>query len=86
MAGSDRPKIDRALDRLRSRFDTDAVPTCNPDDLVGQIDMAEAIGRCGSAEVGAGTGEGTLGTAIFNGCVLVFNGTPSEDRLRQQHV
>lgn len=63
------------------RFNPDAVPTCNPDDLVGQIDMAEAMGRCGSAEVGTGTGEGTLGTAIFNGCVLAFNGTPSDDGL-----
>jgi hypothetical protein len=63
------------------RFATDAVPTCNPDDLVGQIDMAEAMQRCGSAKVGTGTGEGALGTAIFNGCVLVFNGTPSDDGL-----
>jgi hypothetical protein len=63
------------------RFSTDVVPTCDPDELVGQIDMAEAMGRCGSAKVGAGTGEGTLGTAIFNGCVLAFNGTPSDDGL-----
>ena len=68
------------------RFSPGAFPTCDPKDLAnsdeGPPDMADAMAQCGSAIVGTGTGQAGEPTfPVFNACVLVFNGTQSDDGL-----
>ena len=69
------------------RFSPGAFPTCDPKDLFansdqGPPDMADAMAQCGSAIVGTGTGQAGEPTfPVFNACVLVFNGTQSDDGL-----
>ncbi len=70
---------DSETDRVRFNFDDDfrfspgAVPTCKLADIVGQLDLAQAMARCGSAKVGSGTGQATNDTSISSACVLAFN-------------
>jgi DNA polymerase-3 subunit delta len=52
MAGSDRPKIDRALDRLRSRFDAEAVETRDATDSTGD----DVVAACNALALFAGGG------------------------------
>jgi hypothetical protein len=74
---------DTRTDRIRFNFDDhfrfapSSVPaSCNPFDVSVNIDMAEAMARCGSAKIGTGTVQLTHGTETYNGCVLAFNRTP----------
>jgi hypothetical protein len=56
------------------KLNTAAAPKCTP---TGG-DMANAMTQCASAKIGAGTAQATAnGAFTINGCVLVFNGTPS---------
>jgi hypothetical protein len=63
----------------RFRFAPGAVPTCDPEDLAGGPDMAEAMASCGSANIGTGTAEATDGRTTFTTCTLAFNGPRSDD-------
>lgn len=52
IAGSDRPKVDRAVARLRSRFDTDAIEMLHAADSSGE----DAVASCNAMGLfGAGT-------------------------------
>ncbi|MGH2926482.1 MAG: hypothetical protein ACRDK1_10995 [Solirubrobacterales bacterium] len=69
------------------RFSPGAFPTCDPQDIFANSDqnppdMTDAMAQCGSALVGTGTGQAGEPTyPVFNACVLVFNGTQSDDGL-----
>src|SRR5262249_973003 len=52
LAGSDRPKVDRALDRLRRRFDPDAVEFLSADEATGD----DAVAACNALGLFAGGG------------------------------
>src|SRR5262249_17756471 len=52
LAGSDRPKVDRALDRLRPRFDPDAVEFLSADEATGD----DAVAACNALGLFAGDG------------------------------
>jgi len=52
LAGTDRPKIDRALDRLRRRFSPDAVELLSGDDLQGE----DVVAACNALGLFAGEG------------------------------
>ena len=56
------------------RFAPGSVPTCQVRDINNsQVDMATAMARCGSANVGSGTAKATT---TLQPCVLAFNGPP----------
>jgi hypothetical protein len=62
------------------KFAPDAVPICHSEDISNsQIDMATAMARCGSANVGTGTTKASPGTTTFKPCILAFNGPPEGD-------
>jgi hypothetical protein len=72
---------DTRASRVRFDFDNsfkfapDSVPTCRQEDIFNsQIDMATAMARCGSANIGSGTVKATSGTTTYKPCVLAFNG------------
>jgi len=52
IAGTDRPKVDRTLDRLRARFDTDAVETFTAAETTGD----DAVAACNALGLFAGDG------------------------------
>ncbi len=52
LAGTDRPKIDRALDRLRNRFDSGALETLNAKEASGE----DAVAACNAMGLFAGDG------------------------------
>jgi DNA polymerase-3 subunit delta len=52
LAGSDRPKVDRALDRLRRRFDPDAVELLSAEAVSGE----DAVAACNALGLFAGDG------------------------------
>jgi hypothetical protein len=73
---------DTQTDRIRFNFDDHfrfaprSVPSCNPSNVLGSIDMAQAMARCGSTKVGSGTMQFAHATETYNGCILAFNRTP----------
>ena len=54
IAGSDAPKVERAVARLRSRFDPDAVELHHTDEMTGDDAVAacNALGLFGNAQIG----------------------------------
>jgi hypothetical protein len=58
------------------KLDTSGVPTCTENRIQGK-NMKAAMAACGSAKVGTGKAQASGG---INGCVLVFNGKPSNGR------
>ena len=52
IAGGDRPKVDRAVDRLRSRFAPDAVEVLRAETTTGE----EAVAACNALGLFAGEG------------------------------
>ena len=60
MAGSDRPKIDRAVERLRSRFDPDAVES----HFAGDTSADDAIAACNALGLFAGDGRLIVVTGV----------------------
>lgn len=59
------------------RFAPDAASSCDREAISNsQVDMAAAMERCGSANIGSGTARATDGTTTLTPCVLVFNGSP----------
>jgi hypothetical protein len=65
------------------RFAPGGFPVCDREDISnGQVDMATAMARCGSAKVGSGTAQAAGANATFSTCVLIFNGPRSEDGVR----
>ncbi len=80
-----------ATDRAELFFDDDgktnpsATPKCNPNSISSATTtLAQAMAACGSAKVGNGKAQAIYdppppggGTNTVNGCVLVFNGTPT---------
>jgi hypothetical protein len=70
-------------DRAQLYFDDDGrlnpngVPKCDKAKITGNITMKQAMTRCGTAKVGAGTAQALLGPSTVKGCALVFNGKPN---------
>ena len=60
MAGTDRPKIDRAVERLRSRFDSDAVETYS----AGETSADDAVAACNALGLFAGDGRLIVVTGV----------------------
>jgi DNA polymerase-3 subunit delta len=60
MAGSDRPKIDRAVERLRSRFDPEAVESYT----AGDTSADDAVAACNALGLFAGDGRLIVVTGV----------------------
>jgi len=60
MAGTDRPKIDRALERLRSRFEAEAVETYS----AGETSADDAVAACNALGLFAGDGRLIVVTGV----------------------
>jgi hypothetical protein len=57
-------------------FDPSVTPRCDPANLGGNIDMAQAMMNCGSSLIGTGTAQALETSSItINGCLLLFNAT-----------
>lgn len=70
-------------DHAQLYFDNDGklnpngIPRCDKADVTGNITMKQAMARCGSSKVGAGTAQALAGPTTVKGCALVFNGKPT---------
>jgi hypothetical protein len=70
-------------DRAQLYFDNDGklnptgVPRCAKAKISGNLTMKQAMAKCGKAKVGTGRAQALAGTSAVNGCVLVFNGSPT---------
>jgi hypothetical protein len=72
------------------KFDTNAVPKCNPLDIDGNTTLQQAMAACGSSLVGKGTVMAIAPNSLpdpgdnsffINGCVRIFNGQGSTSEI-----